>query len=133
MSRNNLKIFMFVCTTVLYEYMNLLRNDVYNLFVNTHVWIKIYQEFCNDIIYIAKEGHHIWWNIFKNCVYIYVKYCKAALSNVYSLCVYKKNVSSFYLVLIFVFIHPIYLLQTCTKSTDLLTWSLSFIFVLYID
>ena len=35
--------FMFVGTTVLSEYMNLLRNYVYNLFVNTHVRIKIYQ------------------------------------------------------------------------------------------
>ena len=50
---------MFVCTTVLYEYMNLLGNDVYNLFVYTHVRIKIYQEFYHSIIYIANEGHHV--------------------------------------------------------------------------
>jgi len=51
--------FMFVCTTVLYEYMNLLRNDVYNLFVNMHVRIKIYLEFYYGIIYIANEVHHV--------------------------------------------------------------------------
>ena len=52
MSRNNLRIFMFVCTTVLYEYMNSFRNDVYDLFINTHVQIKINQEFYHGIIYI---------------------------------------------------------------------------------
>ena len=31
MSRNHSRIFIFVCTTVLYEFMNLLRNDIYNL------------------------------------------------------------------------------------------------------
>jgi len=30
-------MFMFVCTMILYEYMNLLKNYVYNLFINTHV------------------------------------------------------------------------------------------------
>ena len=59
MSRNNSRIFMFVCTTVKYESMNLLRNDVYNLFVNTHVQIKIYREFYHGIIYIANEGRHV--------------------------------------------------------------------------
>ena len=44
--------------TVLYEFMNLLRNDVYNLIVNTHVRIKIYGEFYHGIIYIANEGRH---------------------------------------------------------------------------
>ena len=52
-------IVMLVCTTVLYEYMNLLRNDVYNLFVNTHVGIKIYREFDHGIIYISNEGRHV--------------------------------------------------------------------------
>ena len=42
--------FLCICTSVLYEYMNLLRNDVYNLFVNTHMRIKIYQEFYHSII-----------------------------------------------------------------------------------
>jgi hypothetical protein len=32
MSRNNTGMFMFVCTSVLYEYMNSLRNVVCNLF-----------------------------------------------------------------------------------------------------
>jgi hypothetical protein len=45
---------MLVCTTVLYEYMNLFRSDVYNLFVNTHVRIKIHR-FFHGIIYIANE------------------------------------------------------------------------------
>jgi hypothetical protein len=44
---------------VLYEYMNLFRNDIYNLFVNTHVRIKIYREFYHGIIYIANEGRHV--------------------------------------------------------------------------
>ena len=50
---------MFVCTTVLYEYMNSLRKDVCNLFVNTHVRIQIYREFYLCIIYIANEGRHV--------------------------------------------------------------------------
>jgi len=33
-------MFMFVCTMALYEYMNLLRNVVYNLFVNTHAFSR---------------------------------------------------------------------------------------------
>ena len=41
---------LFVCTMVLYEYMNLIRNDVFSLFVNTHVQLKIYQEFYHGII-----------------------------------------------------------------------------------
>ena len=44
---------------VLYEYMNSLRNDVCDLFVNTHVRIKIYHEFYHCIIYIANEGRHV--------------------------------------------------------------------------
>jgi hypothetical protein len=59
MSRNNSRMFIFVCTTVLYEYMNLLSNYVYNLFVNTHVQIQIYREFFHGIIYIANEGCHV--------------------------------------------------------------------------
>ena len=54
-----MSIFMFVCTTVLYEYMNSMRNDVCNLFVNTHVLIKIYGIFYHCIIYIANEGRHV--------------------------------------------------------------------------
>jgi hypothetical protein len=50
---------MFVCTTDLYEYMNSLRKDVCNLFVNTHVRIQIYREFYLCIIYIANEGRHV--------------------------------------------------------------------------
>jgi hypothetical protein len=44
---------MFVCTTVLYEYMNSLKNDGNNLLGNTPVLIKIYQEFYHSI---ANEG-----------------------------------------------------------------------------
>ena len=44
---------------VLYECMNSLRNDVYVLFVNTHVRVKIYREFYHCIIYIANEGCHV--------------------------------------------------------------------------
>ena len=40
--------FMCVCTTVLYEYINSLRNDVCNLFVNTHVRIIIHEEEFED-------------------------------------------------------------------------------------
>ena len=42
----------------MYEYMNSPRNDVCNLFVNTHVRIKIYREFYH-IIYIANDGSHV--------------------------------------------------------------------------
>jgi hypothetical protein len=52
-------IFMFVCIMVLYEYMNSPRNDVFNLFVNVHVRIKIYREFHQCMIYIPNEGRHI--------------------------------------------------------------------------
>ena len=41
------------------KYMNSLSNDVCNLFVNTHVRIKIYREFYHCIIYIANEGRHV--------------------------------------------------------------------------
>ena len=59
MSRNNTRIFMFyICTTVLYEFINLSRNDVCDLFVKTHVRIKIYWEFYHGIVYIANEGRH---------------------------------------------------------------------------
>ena len=47
------------CTMVLYEYTNLLRNYIYNLFFNTHVRIQIYREFYHIIIYIANEGRHV--------------------------------------------------------------------------
>ena len=52
-------IFMFVCTTVLYEYMNSRRNNVCNLFANTHVWIKICHEIYHCIIYVVNEGSHV--------------------------------------------------------------------------
>ena len=52
-------MFMFVCTTVLYEYMNSLRNDVCNLVVNTHVRIKIYRAFYHCYIYRVNEGRHV--------------------------------------------------------------------------
>ena len=39
--------------------MKKLRNDVYNLFVNTHVRIKIYREFYHGIIHIANEGRYV--------------------------------------------------------------------------
>jgi len=44
---------------VLFEYTNSLRNAVYDLFVNTHVRIKIYREFYHGIIYIANEGCYV--------------------------------------------------------------------------
>jgi hypothetical protein len=57
----NTRIFMFyIYTTVLYAYINSFRNDVYDLFFNTHVQIKIYREFYHCIIYIANnEGRHV--------------------------------------------------------------------------
>jgi hypothetical protein len=59
MSKNNTGIFMFVCTMILYEYLNSPRNDVFNLFVNVHVRIKIYREFDQCMIYIPNEGRHV--------------------------------------------------------------------------
>ena len=44
MSRNNSRIFMFVCTTVMYEYTEALMNGVNNLFKITHVRNIIYHE-----------------------------------------------------------------------------------------
>ena len=53
MSRKNTRIVMYyICTTVLYEYLNSLRNDVYDLFVNIQEHINIYW----SLIYIANEG-----------------------------------------------------------------------------
>ena len=43
----------------MYEYMNSHRNDVYDLFVNTHVRINLYPAFYYGIIYIANEGCHV--------------------------------------------------------------------------
>jgi hypothetical protein len=48
-------IFMFPCTTVLYKHMKLLRSDVHNLFGNSHVRIKIYQESYHNIVYIVDD------------------------------------------------------------------------------
>ena len=45
----------YICTTVLYEYLNSLKNDAYDLFVNMQVQIKIYWRF----IYIANEGRYV--------------------------------------------------------------------------
>jgi hypothetical protein len=39
--------------------MKSLRNDLNNLFDNTHEQIEIYQEFYHSMIYIANEGHHV--------------------------------------------------------------------------
>ena len=50
---------MFAYTKVLHEYMNSLRNDACNLFVNTHVGIKIYCKLYHGIIYTANEGRHV--------------------------------------------------------------------------
>jgi hypothetical protein len=50
---------MFVCTMALNEYIDSLGNDVCNLFINTHVRIKIYREFYHCIIHIANEGRHV--------------------------------------------------------------------------
>jgi hypothetical protein len=41
------------------EYIDSLGNDVCNLFINTHVRIKIYREFYHCIIHIANEGRHV--------------------------------------------------------------------------
>ena len=43
----------------MYECMNLLRNDVYNLLVNMHVEIKVYREFHHSIICIANGELHV--------------------------------------------------------------------------
>ena len=42
--------YMFIIT-VLYQYMNSLRNDVNNLFGNMHAWIKIYRELSRNYLY----------------------------------------------------------------------------------
>ena len=50
---------MFVRTSVLYEYMNSLRNYVCNLLVNTHVRNRMSREFYHCVIYLANEGRHV--------------------------------------------------------------------------
>jgi hypothetical protein len=72
-----------ICATVRNEYTNSLRNDVSNLFVNTHVRVKIYREFYHCIIFIANEGRHVriiynlhlpiyrrhhWYHFYKLCL-----------------------------------------------------------------
>jgi hypothetical protein len=50
----------YVCMhPVLYEYMDLLKNAVYNMFVNTQLRIKIHRKFYQSIIYIVNEGRHV--------------------------------------------------------------------------
>ena len=57
---------------VLYEYIISFRNDIYDLIVNRHVRIKIYQEFYHDIIYITNEGRHV--RILNIKLYISIKF-----------------------------------------------------------
>jgi hypothetical protein len=64
-------IFMFVCTMVLYEYMNSPRNDVCNLFLNMHVRIKIHHEIYHCIIYRANEG--VMLELYINIWYIRIR------------------------------------------------------------
>ena len=75
---------MFVCTTVLYEYMNSLRKDVCNLFVNTHARIQIYREFYLSIIHIANEGRHV--RMINNRIKYSV--CSTQFTHVYRQCLY---------------------------------------------
>jgi hypothetical protein len=49
----------FLCLYAPRSCMNSLRKDVCNLFVYTHVRIKIYRELYDCIIYIANEGRHV--------------------------------------------------------------------------
>ena len=49
---------MFVCTTVLYEYMKSFRNDINHLVGNVHVRI-ICHKFYHGIIYTAYEAHRL--------------------------------------------------------------------------
>jgi hypothetical protein len=60
---------MFVCTTILYEYINLL--DIYNLFANTHVRIKIYREFYH-VLFILTMKYVVLEYIDKNLLISYV-------------------------------------------------------------
>ena len=53
---------MFVCTTFLCEYIKSHRNDVNNLFDNTHVRIRIYRELHHarrSNTYLASERRHV--------------------------------------------------------------------------
>ena len=56
-------ILKFVCTTVLYKFLKLLRNNVHNLSSYIHVQRKktsgILSQHCVYIVYIANEGCHI--------------------------------------------------------------------------
>ena len=57
--KKNSKTLMFVCSTVMYKYMESLINDIHNLPDNMHVQIERYREFYHVIVYKAKEGFHI--------------------------------------------------------------------------
>ena len=48
--KTNSNILMFACSTVLYEYMESLMNDILNLLDNTHVQIERYREFYYVIV-----------------------------------------------------------------------------------
>ena len=54
-----IRVYLCIYTNVLYEYMISLWNYVFNLVDNTHVRIKIYQEFYHSIIYIANLKRHV--------------------------------------------------------------------------
>ena len=56
---DKINILMFVCTTVLWKYMKLLRNYVHNLSDNTHVRSKLYRVFYHCIVYIANDRSHV--------------------------------------------------------------------------
>jgi hypothetical protein len=51
MSRNNMNILMYKCTTILYNY----KNDRNNVSRNTHVWSIIYWGFYHDIVCIYSQ------------------------------------------------------------------------------
>jgi hypothetical protein len=66
--RETKRTFYVVYTTVLYEYMKSLRNDVHNLSDNVHVPIKIYLKIYNDIVYITNKWHHIRITFIFGCI-----------------------------------------------------------------
>jgi hypothetical protein len=97
-----------LCLSLVNKILNLeswVRNDVCNLFVNTHVRIKIYREFYHCIIYIANEGRHI---------RILIKYyCQVLTTNHQSRLIYISNIDKFWLPTINPFS---YIFLTLTRS-----------------
>jgi hypothetical protein len=76
MMRNNTRIFMFVCTMFLHEYMNSLKNGINNMSDNTHVRIKLYFEFYQGTFRVYSYSQ--WRTSYGSWIYNYL--CNQCIS-----------------------------------------------------